>query len=121
MRPFGAKAENVGGHLHDAVALRSAAGDDQTFDPDAVALLQPRRGLAQGVGDAFDDRPVHMRAGVHVAEADHRPLGLGAGNLDPGIPERLKDQPRNKSAHQSTTHVVGSSRPSSHHFSGTYF
>ena len=76
MRPLGGNAEDIGRHLHDAVALRPAARNLEPPDLHAIAPFQPRRRLAQRIGDAFDDGPVHMRPVMHIAETDHRALGL---------------------------------------------
>src|SRR5690606_7202575 len=74
VRTLGRQVEDVGSQLHGRVALRAATGDAQPADRRARAFLDALPTLAQGVGQAFEDGAIQVRAGVHVAEADDRAL-----------------------------------------------
>ena len=97
--PLGGQVEDVGGDLHRGVALRAAAGDAHAFDAAAAAALDALPSFAQGVGQAFEDGAVKVGAGMRFAEADHGALGLGAGQLDAGVPVGLQHQAQRPGRH----------------------
>ena len=101
VRALGRQVEDIGSQLHGRVALRTAAGDTQALDARAGALLDLLAALAQGVGQALEDGTVEVRAGMHVAEADDRALGLQPRLADARRPERLQHQ-----AHGARRHAL---------------
>ncbi|MNF57052.1 hypothetical protein D3C84_385640 [compost metagenome] len=99
MRTLGRQAENVRRELHRGITLRTSSGDAQARDGDLRALLDLLHALTQGIRQAFEDRPVNVRAGMHVAEADHRALGFHTRIADTGRPVGLQHQPHGARRH----------------------
>ena len=92
MRPLTRQVEDVGCDLHGRIALRAATGDAHFGDASSTAFLDAFLGLAQSVGQTFEDGAVQMSAGVHIAKTDDGALGLRSGNLDAWVPEWLQHQ-----------------------------
>ena len=72
--------EDVREELDRGARLRAAAGDPQLPDRHLAARDRALGALAQGVGEALEDRAVDVRPAVDVAEAERaRPSPPGPG------------------------------------------
>ncbi len=81
MRIGGGQAEDIGGELHGGLALATAARHADLLDGDVRAFTGAFRAFTQRVGQAFQDRAVHVGARVHVAKTDDGAFGFGAGHF----------------------------------------
>ncbi len=92
MRAGNRQTEDIGSQLAGRSALAAAAGHTDLRDGYLRALFGSFLAFPQGISQTFQNSPVEMSAGMHVAEADHRAARFRPGVAQPGRPIRLQHQ-----------------------------
>jgi hypothetical protein len=78
------QTEDIRRELDRGRALGSTAGQTQPTGLDLRPAGRPLQPIAQGIGQSLEDRQIDVGAGVDVAEADDRPLGLRSRDAHAG-------------------------------------